>query len=340
MDIPENSNTDDIISSLTVISKFEILDDETNEVLMNNDDIKEVQVLYGGASSTSTGTSVFLSINFDKEGTKKLEEISKKYTPNANENEENKDNTTEENTSEGVEVKEGEEATNETQESSSEESNSKEKKIKMMVDDEEVLNTSFEEPITTGVLQLSYGKEVAVILRNEKLPLKYEAQGNQYLLSEITEQHLQIIGISIVIVVLLALIVLTIRYKTNGLLATISFIGLAAILLLTIRYANVILSIEGILAIVVVLLLNYVFNNKILHSIKKENTSVQEAIKVTYKDFFIKIVPIIIMSIVFCFMNWTVINTFGMVMFWGISIIALYNYLVTGTLLKLKGGID
>ena len=51
-------------------------DSDTGEVLLNNDSIKNVNVLYG---STQMGTSVYLSIQFKKEYKSKFEEISKTY---------------------------------------------------------------------------------------------------------------------------------------------------------------------------------------------------------------------------------------------------------------------
>ena len=66
----------------------------------------------------------------------------------------------------------------------------------------------------------------------------------------------------------------------------------------------------------------------------KEEVNLAE--KETFKEFFIKIVPICIAIIVFCFVQWTPISSFGMVMFWGIALIAIYNYIVTDSLLKIK----
>ena len=81
VEIPENSDTDNIVTNLGTTGKFEILDSETNEVLMDNNDIKLANVVYGSNSSstTSSGTSIYLNIEFNKEGTKKLEYISGKY---------------------------------------------------------------------------------------------------------------------------------------------------------------------------------------------------------------------------------------------------------------------
>ena len=82
--------------------------------------------------------------------------------------------------------------------------------------------------------------------------------------------------------------------------------------------------------------------NKILNRVNKEqkendnNVVVKETIKTTYKEFFIRIIPIIIATIAFCFMNWIPLSSFGMIMFWGIILIAIYNFVIVGTLLKIK----
>ena len=76
IEIPENDNTDNVVSNIGTTGKFEIIDADTEEVLMDNSDIKSAKVMYGAASATSSGTSVYLDIEFNKEGTGKLKDIS------------------------------------------------------------------------------------------------------------------------------------------------------------------------------------------------------------------------------------------------------------------------
>ena len=345
--IPENTQTDEIVSNLTTVGKFEIIDSETNDVLLDNSSIKSSKVLY---NTTQSGTSVYLEIAFDKNGKNKLEEISKTYVKSENNTTEN---TTAEDTNSTEENKNNTEETNTT----SEDSTSTEKKITMKIDDDEIMSTSFDEAITTGKMQLSVGQastdsstvqsyvkqaqNVATVLDSGKLPVKYDIEKNQYLLSNISKQNLVYVAIAMAVVAIIGIIVLIVKYKTNGLLAGISYIGLSALYLIAIRYTNVTISIDSIFAIGIILILNYIFTNMLLSNIRKMNDSkvenaVGKSVSETYKKFFMRIIPICVVVITFCFANWIPMNSFGMTAFWGIVIIAIYNAIITNGLLRIK----
>ena len=345
--IPENTSTDSIVSNLTTVGKFEIIDSETNEVLLDNNSIQSSSVLY---NTTTSGTSVYLEIAFNKEGKSKLEEVSKTYVKSKNtttsENNTSTENTTTEDTNSSEE-------TNTTTDTTT----STEKKITMKIDDKEIMSTYFEEPITTGKIQLSVGsastdtttlngyiqqaQNVATELDCGKLPVKYDLEKNQYILSNISKQDLTYIVIAITVIAVIAIIILTIKYKSNGLLTGIAYVGFTALYLLLIRYTNVTISIESIFAIAIVLILNYIFTAMLLYNIKKlkeEKTEnvMNESISKTYIKFFDRIIPICIMVVAFCFVKWTPMSSFGMTAFWGIVMIAIYNAVVTNSLMRIK----
>lgn len=347
--IPENKNTDKVVSNLNTVGKFEIIDGETKEVLMNNNDLKRAKVMYGSSSTSSNGTTVYLDMQFTREGTKKLEDISNNYkkvedekNTNTNEEAENNNTTTNEETNTGA--------------NESEANTEKEKQITMKLDDQEIMTTSFDETIKTGTLQLSIGSSatdsktlqgyaeqagtIASVLNSGNMPVKYDISQNEYILSDVTPQNLQYVKLAVVIAIAVAIIILVIRFKINGLLAGISLIGFTAIYNILLKYTNITLSIQGIFGIAITLVLAYIFINMILTKIKnsKEEMTKEEiskSIKESYKEFFIKIIPICIAVVVFCFTNWMAISSFGMVMFWGIVLIAICN-LVTATLLKIR----
>ena len=334
--LPEDNQIDNIVSNINTVGKFEILDSQTKEVLMDNNDIKLANVLYG--SEGTSGTAVYLNIEFTKEGAKKLENISSTYIPS------------EEGTAEGN--------TTSDENSTEEDTQTEEKTISMQIDGQEMMNTSFDEPIRTGKLQLSIGtsstdtetlqgyiqraSNIANILDNGNMPIQYEIEENKYVLSDITEEQLQWVKIAIAIVIVLGAIYFIFKYKGLGILGAISTLGLAAIYLLTIRYTNVILALTGIFGIFVIILLNDILVNKMLEKVKREKgqkttkSEVKEAVKESYKEYFLKLIPICISVIVLCFINWTPISSFGMVMFWGILLIAVYNYIITNGLLKIR----
>ena len=390
----ENDNTDKVVSSLGTTGKFQIIDSETKEVLMTNDDIKSSNVMYGSNSRTTTnaGTTIYLNIEFNKEGAKKLEDISNKYvkteetsdTDTTSEETTNTENTETENTETENTSAENTSAENASTENAStenastentsventntedtnvqntetEENKEAEKTITMKVDDQEIMSTSFEEPLVTGQLQLSIGQastdkdtlngyvdqalSMATVLDSGNIPIKYDIAENEYISTDITEDNIQIIGYVAIAIIAIALVILCIRYKTNGIIGAILYIGLLAIYTLLIRYTNVEISLEGLFAIGLILIFEYIFINKILNKIYKneeennKNIVAKEAIKTTYKEFFIRIIPIIIAIIVFCFMNWIPLSSFGMIMFWGIALIAIYNFAIVGTILKIK----
>lgn len=238
IELTENENTDRVISDLSSTGKFEIIDSETKEVLMDNNDIKRARVMYGSDSSgTTAGTTVYLDIEFNKDGSKKLEEISEKYvkseeTPKdetqATDNTTNETNNNEETTAENTTNNE----TTDNAENNEEANTTNEKKIIMQIDDNEIMTTSFESPIKTGKLQLSMGasttdqkslqnsieqaSNIANVLDTGKMPIKYNLEENQYILSEITDEEISI-GIYVALAtIVIGLIILIIKNKAQG----------------------------------------------------------------------------------------------------------------------------
>ena len=153
IELEENTETDTIVSNIGATGKFEIQDSETKEVLLDNSDIKLVDVRYNTAE---TGTDVYLNIQFDKEGKNKLTEITENYkTINTT-----TENTTTENTTTKNTTTENTTTKNTTTENTTSESETTEaqKKVVIKIDDEEVTTTSFDNIIRTGSLQLTVGK--------------------------------------------------------------------------------------------------------------------------------------------------------------------------------------
>lgn len=315
--IKEDSKRELALGILSTVGKFEIQDNDTKEVLMDNNDLKVAKVLY---QSTTSGTSVYLGIEFTKEGKQKLADISKKYTT-----------------------------------STDEEGNKTEKKIKMLVDDTTLITTSFDTPMENGELQLSIGRastnssdlqkyieqgtSMKTTLNNGNMPVAYTMETNQFIEQTVSKDSLKVIvsiGVGIAIILAAYLII---RYHANGVFSVILTIGILATTLLILRFTNVEMSKETILSLGVIAILNYIFSNMYLKRIKKEE-KVETAFKDAFIRFMMTLIPMIILAVVFSFITTEVISNIGMVLFWGILVIIITNLICNSMMLKKNRGED
>ena len=319
LELPEDSNTDRVVGQLSLQGKFEIVDNDTNEVLMTNSDLKSVKAGYGTTSSGAT--AIFININFNKEGTEKFKNITNTYV-------------------ETVVEKEEEETTNEveTEETEEDKTETVTKEIAIKIDDSTLLTTHFDAEISNGVLQLSVGSSsnatsedmqeylleantMAALLDAGKMPIVYEVEQNKYILSDITTDEIEI-AVSIAIVILaIGMIYFIIRYKTKGILGSISLIGYVAILLIAVRIFNVEISVGSLVGIALGIAINYFIISSMLK---------QKEIMPVIKKYVIALIPTLIIAVVFTLMNIAI----GSVMFWTVVIAILYNLSITNIMLK------
>ena len=312
LEIPENEDTDEILAVLAQKGVFELQDSETKEVLLNNSNIKNAAVVYG---QTESGVSVYLQIKFDKEGTSKLEEISKKYIK-----------TTEQQTNEAGET-EDKEVT---------------KEVSIVFDGQEYRSTYFGDTISDGTLNVAMGSgkdsasvenyvlvanELKAILNSGILPIQYEISENT-VSPRITTENIKVAEYVVLAIFAISLIYLIFKLKFKGILAAVLQIGYVALLLLTLRYTNVVISLEGIVGIMVGIILNYMFIYFAFRNIE------DDYVKGTMAKFAIKLIPIYIIAIVFTFNRLTNIASLGMTLVWGLIILYLYNLIFTQVAVK------
>ncbi len=333
LELTENTDTDFVVANIHAVGNFEIIDVKTEEVLMDNNDIEDVKIQYAQSQSLDTpGTEVYLTVEFKKESEQKLEDITNKYVPLPD-----------------VIVTQPVEggAEGETEEVAEPVDNS----VTMQIDETAIMTTEFEEPIETGEISLVVGSasideetlnsniqqavSMSTIMKYGEMPLTYEITQNQFIASDITENDLVYFVYGLIGLVILATIILTIKFGISGLLTGISTIGFIGIYSLIIRYTNVELSIESLVAVIAILVLQIALLKKVLLKVKGEET-VKNAIRESYKEFFSYLIPIIIMSITFVFVDLIPMASFGMVMFWGFVVIAVYNITITNILLRIR----
>lgn len=348
VELPENSNTDTYVYYLTASGKVEMKEKDTENVLLNDSMIKKAQYTY--TSNADGAYQVYLELILTKDGQAKLDEVKNDYAVLATEvsEAESKNNTTSDNTTTESSTDEDSTTTNTTTEGTETQKSEETKKIASLT----IAGTSYDiekyeknkitakigsqtSNTTTVNNSIAKAAELSMLINAGKYPIDYEVDVNRYVESDIEQQQLIYFIAGVAVILVIIFIIATIKYKGKGLLASISFIGFIALTSLLLRYTNVIISIEGIGAILLTIIINLKLNQMILNKTKTMDV-VSEATKASYKELFTSIIPIIIITIVFCFSGWTSLSSFGMIMFWGLVLIAVYNIVVTKTLLKLK----
>lgn len=330
--LEENDETDHTISNILQVGKFQIRDSEDeSKVLIEGKDLKKVSAVY---NTTEAGTTVYLQFALNKEATAKFADIT-----------ENEYKTIENETAQETTTGEEDEETAENTEETSQESEEKQKQIILAIDDNTLITTSFDEPIEDGLIHLSmgtsskdadkvsenlkYASTIALMLNSGEMPLTYKVTENQYVNENATEQcGKNIIYISIAAIVVLSVLMI-IKYKAKGLLGAISFAGYIALYLLLIRYTNVLITLNSIVAIALISAITYsgIWNMLKINEADKELK--KKLFTKEYKSFISKIIPIIIIAFTFSFIKWNAIATFGMVAFWGLALAIIYNFIIT-----------
>lgn len=313
--IPENTSTDTIAQYTATKGNLEFVG-ENDEVLLTQEHIKSAQA---ATSSSTSGVSVHLIIEFDEEGKEALKNITSTYVKTVD--------------ADGKE---------------------QEKKIDLKLDNSTLFSTSFDETIENGIFQLTVGQaskttetlnnyiteasNMAALLDNGSLPLTYTIDENRYVQSDITLKTLLVPLIIIDVLFVIAFVMLIIRYGKNGLLGVISLIGYIAVLLLLVRFCNVTISLEGVAGLFVSVALNYAFTIYVLHLIKhNKNDAKSDELNSYFNNILLKslaiIIPVAITMVVTSFAGVLPVYSFGLVMFWGIFAGVVYDFAITKTLI-------
>lgn len=308
----ENDDTQTIISNLAQRGAFELKDNETNEVLLTNNDIDNSKVVYG---QTDTANAVYLQIKFNKEGARKLQEISQKYIA-----------TTAQVANENGELEDQEET----------------KEVAIVFDGETYRTTYFGDTITDGTLNVAMGtgsdaatlnqyaetaSQMAIVLNSGVLPIVYNTSGYQ-ISSSIEKADFNILMYIAIAVLLIMTVYSVVKLKSKGILVVILEIGYISFLLLALRYTNIKITLEGFVGIIASIVLSYMY---IYLAFKNSSDNF---VKDTTTKFALKLTPIYIIAIVFTFNSIANISSLGMTLVWGIITMYLYNLILTQITVK------
>lgn len=293
-----------MLGLLITKGELELIDSETDEVLIDNSYIKNCEII----QDDMTSKGVYLSIRLNKEGEKKVEELKKMYS----------------------ELKD-------------DEGNSVTRSLIFKIDDEQLQTDTYSNilgnkelvyPIesvstTQSMLQtnLIEASNILMILNSGSYPIEYVIESDELLIPN-TENIKLIFAIIITVILTITHIIMVIRYKEKGILGVISGIGYIAVLLLIIRYTNTLITYQSIAALIITTILTYVF---IILAINKN-----EDLRKNIKSLISISIPVLIIAIVFSFARQAQVNSFGIALFWGTLISNIYNFLYTKTILEIN----
>ena len=319
----EDDYPDDIKSFLKMEGKLELVDSKTEEVILTYTDFTKAEATYAAADGIeATDYMLYITLKLNNSGIEKINNIDKyKVTSESEKNTE------------------------------SDEEASTTNKFKIMFDSEQIAEVSYEDillnknslRITTAKnlkddyeinSNLNVNTIVSKLATIGKLPVIYDITAEEYIKSEVANYtNYIVIGISAVCVLILFYYI--IKYKTKGILASISFVANIAIFLILIRLTKIQISLNGIAGILGLILLNTILVNNILKNIKISDKAFSENVKNAYFETINTFVILLITFVVFAFSDMLVINSMGLLVFWGWFVILVGNLILTVPMLAI-----
>ncbi len=305
VELPDDANIALEESLISTRGKLEIIDYQNGLLLLDNSHIKNATVL---ASAQDNQYQSYLQLQFDDEGKEILKKISNEY----------KELTSADGTTEKTYVS-------------------------VNLDGQTLVSTYFAEEIDSGILQIPMGNatsdyaeyveiaqnatRIAYMVNNDMMPLVYTLSSDNFIRPLITEEYIQIAKIISLIVVIAISLYLIIKYRLKGLYAVILDVAYIGLLLLIVRYANVLITLNAVVAFAICTLINYIFTIKILNKFK-EGSNDKFILTSTLKELYLSIIPVCIIAVVFTFVSSAIISSIGMILFWGLVVQAICSLVV------------
>lgn len=319
---------DDIKSILPMEGKLELVDSNTEDVILSYTDFESAEASY--AALDSGNYNIYINLKLNTSGIEKINNIDKYKTTE-------------------------ESGRGETEEADSEESNKNEEvttnKLKVMFDTDEIVEVEYDDILVLGKTlriitasnlgtdsdinsQLNTNTIVSKLATMGKLPVIYNIEAEEYIQSS-AKEDIEYIVIGLGAICLAISIYFIIKFKAKGLLAVISFVANIAIFSLIIRYTHIEISLNGFAGIIGLILLNAILINNILKCIKEKDKTFSENIKSAYLKTLDVFIVMLIIFAVFAFSKMKVINSMGLLVFWGWFITIIENLILTVPMLSI-----
>lgn len=323
-EIPQTQNNDiaNIEKTLSSYGKFSLEDTKTGREYLNNSHIKEAKLM------EYPGYAIFLDINLTDEGKDILEDVSKKYVQ------------TREYESEDPLQQQAEQTEEEEYQT-----------ISVKIGNNTHMRGGFEEPMTDGKMQIvlldmqtiqdetqlkEASKEARIVseaLKAGDIPLKYNIVSSNLVESPVNKIKLNVLLYVLAGIAVILAAALIIFFGVKGLGSAIILISYLAGILLLIRYTNIEITVAGITGIVALYFIEFAIlwrtNNKYIETgyvepIESFGTITRETIILT------------VMAIILSFSVNIELASLGQILFLGILMQVIHNYIFVKHLLEGK----
>lgn len=331
----EISDLNSVTKLLTQSGKFEVVDAQTDRPYLKNEDIKEAKLL------ETAEYGVILNVELKEKSKEKFKEITAKYAEKTNK------------------IKEANEAeAKKKAEEGGEENNSPLKtstygrtegapELAIKLSGTLLQRGEVPKAIENGIIQIPLGKtdpksqdyqrhlaEISTIYTGLKVgekPVLYDLESQKFVEGnasfEKTQNVIYILG-GIFLVMAISLVIF---FKGKGILSALSLITYLAIMLITIRYTNIYITVSVIVGVTLLYIMQFIL--LVLLNLEYKKYGKIDLFKSYVKEYK-ELIVVLIAAIILCFAPYTEFAGFGKVVFLGIIISLIYNYFITKNLLK------
>lgn len=306
---------EDIKSILPMEGKLQLIDSNTEDVIIDSTDFKSAQATY---ASLEEEVITYINFKLNDSGLEKINNIDKYKT---------------------------------TEEIDKENEATKANKLKVIFDSDEVAEITYDELTLTGKTlriitasdltsdsaiesQVNMDTVVSKLATIGKMPVVYNLTVEEFIEND-TVDYIGCIVIGLAAICAIISLFFILKYKLNGVLTVLGFATNIAVFLIIIRLTKIEISLNSFAGILGLIVLYTILANNMLKAMKNKENSFWENIKVAFLNSLDVLVVSLIILVVFSFAGMSLINTMGLLLFWGWLITLLGNLIFTIPMLSI-----
>jgi len=292
----EDDYLEDIESILPMEARLYLMDSKTEDVILDYTDFKSAEASY---ASLTLEYRTYISLKLNDSGLEKVNNFEKYKTV--------------EPTEEGKEAEES--------------------SIIVMFDADTIAEISYDDILLNGKIlrittaskltedskinsQINLDTMSSKLATIGKMPVIYNITGEEFIENDLGNA-INYIVIALVAICTIVSLVLIFKHKFKGLLGVLGFATNISIFLMIIRLTKIQISLNGFTGMIGLIILNAILIDNILKCIKNKEKVFLENIKDAYLKSLDVIAVMLIILIVLALSGMTVINTAGLLLFWG-----------------------